>query len=255
MLHRTTTLLQRNKLRALALAAALAGLACGRTGTSLLVTATFDPALKIDQLLVVGQRSLGAQELVLEPGTFPPMPGGLLAPGASVAILLKDDVTMGGPFTLIVDGRARGVRVASAHAQVYVEPGHTNPLPVTLGKITCDPSACQIGERRCEGSGWRICLSDELGCGAWSDIALCSNMGRCMAGACLGTCLLGQHLCDGACVSESEPAHCGASCKPCPTAPHARAACDGTSCLLTCETGYKMCQGACVPPTDARCKS
>lgn len=249
MLQRTTTLLHRSMLAALAIACA----SCGRGETSLLVTATFDPAFKIDQLLVVGQRTIGAQELVLEPGTFPPKPGGLLPSGSSIGITLPDNFTAGGPFTLVVDGLAAGKRVANAHAQVSLEPRAANPLPVTLGKIDCDPSTCQIGARRCTGMGWVICLSDEHGCGAWTDVTPCSNMGRCMEGACLGTCLLGQHVCDGACVSENDPAHCGASCKPCPTAPHTKTSCDGTSCVFTCEIGYRMCQGTCVLVNDPKC--
>jgi hypothetical protein len=56
----------------------------------------------------------------------------------------------------------------------------------------------------------------------------------------------GFHECDGVCVDNSSPDHCGTRCDPCPAPPGGTATCDGTSCGSGCPEGHELCFGECI---------
>jgi hypothetical protein len=62
---------------------------------------------------------------------------------------------------------------------------------------------------------------------------------------CEDTCPTGEHECDGSCVDDDDPDHCGTECDPCPGDPHGEATCDGESCGIDCDSGYLLCEEAC----------
>src|SRR4051812_47138985 len=92
-----------------ALLVALLAAGCGGSGvTDLRVVARFDEALGIDQLRYEGWSDAGG----VSPGAVrPAAPGGSLADGSDVAIVL-DDKLAGTRFDLVVVGLRGGVEVA-----------------------------------------------------------------------------------------------------------------------------------------------
>jgi hypothetical protein len=77
----------------------------------------------------------------------------------------------------------------------------------------------------------------------------CPNGCRTDQPSCL-VCLATEHVCSGACVSNTGIASCGPTrCSPCPTVTNAQTTCDGTSCgftcngqTLRCNTGFDYCE-------------
>ncbi|HEX2659820.1 MAG TPA: hypothetical protein VHU40_16160 [Polyangia bacterium] len=64
------------------------------------------------------------------------------------------------------------------------------------------------------------------------------------------TCSAGvTHNCNGACVTNNSPDHCGGSCDPCTAPTGATATCTAGVCDFTCGTG-KKCGGKCIAATD-----
>jgi hypothetical protein len=61
-----------------------------------------------------------------------------------------------------------------------------------------------------------------------------------------GTCPMGRHPCNSACVDDRSPATCGTSCEACPTIKGGTATCDGTKCGGTCPMGQTLCRGECL---------
>jgi hypothetical protein len=64
-------------------------------------------------------------------------------------------------------------------------------------------------------------------------------------------CARGTHACNGACARDDDPATCGTSCQPCPTAEGGTATCDGSKCGVTCPAGQDVCADRCIPTTMA----
>src|SRR3954452_23758168 len=62
------------------------------------------------------------------------------------------------------------------------------------------------------------------------------------------SCNANEHICSGACVSNTSVLTCGGtSCTPCPVpANGASSTCDGTSCGFTCTTGFHVCGDSCL---------
>ncbi len=81
---------------------------------------------------------------------------------------------------------------------------------------------------------------------AFQDVA-CATGQQCLAATGQCECTQGHHVCAGQCVSDDDPASCGAtSCTPCPAAPtHGTPACAGGTCGFTCDPGYQDCGGSC----------
>ena len=69
-------------------------------------------------------------------------------------------------------------------------------------------------------------------------------------------CQIGSHRCDGTCVSNSEPSHCGTSCEPCPTITGGTSSCNDSTCGVVCPPDQKACLDACIAkdaPCDGTC--
>ena len=103
--------------------------------------------------------------------------------------------------------------------------------------IDCGP----FGSPGCWGPGRCRCADNRPICGN----ACCTSTQVCSDGQC-AACPGGQHICNGACVSNSSPATCGTACTPCQPPANATATCDGTACGFTCNQGYTNCDGECV---------
>ncbi|HEY3351975.1 MAG TPA: hypothetical protein VGQ83_01880 [Polyangia bacterium] len=60
-------------------------------------------------------------------------------------------------------------------------------------------------------------------------------------------CPTAQHDCDGQCVLDIDPAHCGLACRACPTSTeHGSIGCRDDACAAICQTGYASCGTDCV---------
>jgi len=60
------------------------------------------------------------------------------------------------------------------------------------------------------------------------------------------TCQANEHLCDGKCVSNTDPRTCGSSCNACSAPPGAQPSCDGTKCDFTCPAPSVKCGAECT---------
>jgi len=94
-------------------------------------------------------------------------------------------------------------------------------------EVTSDPLHCGGCDRACPAGG-------------------AHTRATCTAGVCGIACDVGYHDCDGACVSNSDPASCGSSCTPCPTPTLGSATCMAGVCGVACPSGATQCSGDCV---------
>jgi hypothetical protein len=79
--------------------------------------------------------------------------------------------------------------------------------------------------------------------------ALCGN------GSCVYSCISGTHPCDETCVSNGDPATCGASCTPCAQGgPHTHAICLAGGCSVACAQGYVDCNRDYLSPSGDGCE-
>ena len=56
-------------------------------------------------------------------------------------------------------------------------------------------------------------------------------------------CPTGTHDCQGQCVADDDPAHCGDRCEPCPEEIGAVSTCEDGACGFECEVGFQPCSG------------
>ena len=132
-----------------------------------------------------------------------------------------------------------------------------------LGSGTCKPGCirdeqcasyerCDTGSHSCrcragQCPGFTYCEAGSGVCrpGCERD-AQCGTNERCDTGSHACRCAAGYHDCDGACVSDHSPQHCGTRCEPCPGADSGTASCDGTNCGIACDPGFHLCGSDCV---------
>ncbi|HEY3358259.1 MAG TPA: kelch repeat-containing protein [Polyangia bacterium] len=132
------------------------------------------------------------------------------------------------------------------------------PAPRAHGTATCADFGCGVtceaGVQPCGGDCVDI-TSDHDNCGQCGKA--CGDSDVCTGAQCQpNPCASGKHPCGGNCVADTDPAHCGSSCSPCPAPAGATATCDGRTCGLACPTGSHACGGACVASADvAHCGS
>jgi hypothetical protein len=123
------------------------------------------------------------------------------------------------------------------------------------GTVSCDGTACkatcQDGYKACPDA---TCVPRGGCCTSAECTPPANSLATCTAAhVCMLSCTNGYHLCNGQCVANDQPAHCGTSCTPCPKPAGAVAAtCDGQACGATCPTGEFLCAGACIP-TSQQC--
>ncbi|HET6340309.1 MAG TPA: hypothetical protein VFG30_44175 [Polyangiales bacterium] len=99
---------------------------------------------------------------------------------------------------------------------------------------------CGSGTTDCQG----VCKStgsDVDNCGRCGNV--CTGGKMCLIGLC--ACPVGQHDCNGTCVSTNAVATCGLSCTPCTAPAGATATCDGLFCGVKCTTGVS-CSNVCT---------
>ncbi|MCR9164963.1 MAG: hypothetical protein ACE37F_30530 [Nannocystaceae bacterium] len=67
----------------------------------------------------------------------------------------------------------------------------------------------------------------------------------CMDGCDTDACEAGSHACDGVCVADDDPAHCGQACDACPSVEGGVATCEASVCGVVCDDGWEACEAGC----------
>jgi hypothetical protein len=131
-------------------------------------------------------------------------------------------------------------------------------LPDLDGAASADAGPVPLEDAGESDAGCALTRCDTSCVDTMTDLAHCGGCDRpcdtraltttdCVDGACVYACEAGAHECAGSCVSDTDPATCGASCSPCPAPPaNATVTCDGTSCGYVCDSGLVPFGGACV---------
>jgi hypothetical protein len=128
----------------------------------------------------------------------------------------------------------------------------TCAAPAAHGSAGCEGGLCTT---KCD-AGYDVCDSDCVNltndpehCGKC--VGACGSSEVCSNSVCIpNPCAAGKHLCGSDCVTDSEIAHCGRACEPCPTPTNGTATCDGTKCGASCQGGYHACGSQCLANTS-----
>jgi hypothetical protein len=113
----------------------------------------------------------------------------------------------------------------------------------------CVASCSASAPTLCGASTCANLSSDANHCGDCATV--CAGGMTCQAGHC--ACPASTTACGPTCyATQSDPAHCGASCTACPTPPNGVPACSGGACAVACPTApfVTACSGACVNTTN-----
>jgi len=124
-------------------------------------------------------------------------------------------------------------------------PGPHGTVACVAGLCTV---TCEAGYTECEGACVNL-TTDPDNCGHCGGV--CGSGLVCSGGQCIqNPCPTGQHLCGRDCVSDTDIAHCGRECEPCPDPEHGTPTCNGISCGVVCDQGYHACGTDCLSNTS-----
>jgi hypothetical protein len=143
------------------------------------------------------------------------------------------------------------------------------PCALPNARATCKAGACSVGS--CEASRADCNGIESDGCEASTSAATsCGGCGIsckagevCSEGACTSTCSAGKTYCSGACAdTTSDPLHCGACGKACPTVPNGAPTCASGTCGVApqsptwkCTAQLAVIRDRCALATSAQCVS